>query len=171
MAAKLTQRSPWNNSDRGGLHRQFVLHFSAVVCSEGRPALPSREPAPLGSLASLVNLSGSKVWIYTVLLFSTCTAFACKFVIWAIFVLLYISLGVDLGQLGDTSLWRWGQGHDANFSTNFEPYFLIGLELVFTRSYTWRHANDTLWLHECPTCISATVFKSRYNYQLLLPWR
>ena len=75
----LTQQSPWNNSDRGAHHRQFVLHFAAVACSEGRPALPSREPAPLGSLASLVNLSGSKVWIYTVLLFSTCTAFACKF--------------------------------------------------------------------------------------------
>ena len=52
--AKLTQRSPWNNSDRGAHHRQFVLHSSAVVCSEGRPAPPSRELVPLGSLAFLI---------------------------------------------------------------------------------------------------------------------
>jgi len=43
---------------------------------------------------------------------------------------------------------------------NFEPSFLIGLELVPTRSYTDVGANDTLWLQECPTCISVTVFKS-----------
>ena len=59
-----------------------------------------------------------------------------------------------------------GEGHDANFSMNFEPSFLIGLELVPTRSYADVGANDTLWLQECPTCISVTVFKSN---QLLLP--
>ena len=48
---------------------------------------------------------------------------------------------------------------------NFEPSFLIvGLELVSTRSYTMS-VQTTL---TC-TCISATVFKSRYDYQLLLP--
>ena len=51
----LTPRSPWNSSDRDALHRQFVLHFAAVVCSEGRPAPPSREPVPLGSLTSSTN--------------------------------------------------------------------------------------------------------------------
>ena len=56
-----------------------------------------------------------------------------------------------------------GQGRDANFNMNFEPSFLIvGLELVSTRSYTMS-VQTTL------TCISATVFKSRYDYQLLLP--
>ena len=59
-----------------------------------------------------------------------------------------------------------GQGRDANFNINFEPSFLIvDLELVSTRSYTMS-VKTTL------TCISATVFKSRYNYQpvqLLLP--
>ena len=50
----------------------------------------------------------------------------------------------------------------ANYNMNFEPYFLIvGLELVSTRSYTMS-VQTTL------TCISATVFKSRYDYQLLL---
>ena len=43
---------------------------------------------------------------------------------------------------------------------NFEPSFLIvGFELVSTRSYTMS-VQATL------TCISATVFKSRYDYQL-----
>ena len=55
-----------------------------------------------------------------------------------------------------------GQGRDANFNMNFEPSFLIvGLELVSTRSYTMS-VQTTL------TCIFATVFKSRYDYQLLL---
>ena len=46
-----------------------------------------------------------------------------------------------------------------NFSMNFEPsiWFLVGLELVSTRSYTMS-VQTTL------TCISATVFKSRYDY-------
>jgi len=48
---------------------------------------------------------------------------------------------------------------------NVEPSFLVtDLELVSTRSYTRFYI-------ECPTCISATVFKSMYDYQLLLPWR
>jgi len=47
---------------------------------------------------------------------------------------------------------------------NFEPSFIIiGLELVSTRSYTMS-VQTTL------THISATVFKSRYDYQLLLSW-
>ena len=49
-----------------------------------------------------------------------------------------------------------------NFSMNFKPSFLVGLEFVSTRSYTMS-VQTTL------TCISATVFKSRYDYQLLLP--
>ena len=53
------------------------------------------------------------------------------------------------------------QGPDANFNMNFEPSFLVvGLELVSTRSYTMS-VQMTL------TCISATVFKTRYDYQLL----
>ena len=53
--------------------------------------------------------------------------------------------------------------HDANFNMNFEPSFLIvGLELVSTRSYTMS-VQTTL------TCISATVFKSRYDYQEVSP--
>ena len=40
-----------------------------------------------------------------------------------------------------------GEGHDPNFSMNFEPSFLM--------SYVYR--------------ISATVFKSSYDYQLLVP--
>ena len=56
-----------------------------------------------------------------------------------------------------------GQGRDTNFNMNFEPSFLIvGLKLVSTRSYTMS-VQTTL------TCISATVIKSRYDYQLLLP--
>ena len=59
----------------------------------------------------------------------------------------------------------WGQGRDANFNMNFELSFLVvGLELVSTRSYTVS-VQTTL------TCISATVFKTRYDYQQLLPWR
>ena len=49
-----------------------------------------------------------------------------------------------------------------NFSMNFDPSFLVGLELVSTQSYTMS-VQTTL------TCISATVFKSRYGYQLLWP--
>jgi len=44
-----------------------------------------------------------------------------------------------------------------NFSMNFKPSFSVGLELVSTRSYTMS-VQTTL------TCISATVFKSRYDY-------
>ena len=56
-----------------------------------------------------------------------------------------------------------GQGRDANFNMNFEPSLLIvGLELMSTRSYTMS-VQTTL------TSISDTVFKSRYDYQLLLP--
>ena len=56
-----------------------------------------------------------------------------------------------------------GQGCDANFNMNFKPSFLIvGLELVSTHSYT-------MSVQTILTCISATVFKSRYDYQLLLP--
>ena len=63
-----------------------------------------------------------------------------------------------------TSLCCWGgegvRGHGANFSLNFEPSFLIvGLELVSTCSCTMS-VQTTL------ACISATVFKSRYDYQL-----
>ena len=53
-----------------------------------------------------------------------------------------------------------GQGRDANFNMNFKLSFLIvGLELVSTRSYMMS-VQTTL------TRISATVFKSRYDYQL-----
>jgi len=45
-----------------------------------------------------------------------------------------------------------------NFSMNFEPSFLVGLEVVSTRSYM---------MSVQTTCISATVFNSRYHYQLL----
>jgi len=46
---------------------------------------------------------------------------------------------------------------------NFEPSFLIvGLELVSTHTYR-------MSVQMALTCISATVFKSRYDYQLLLP--
>ena len=56
-----------------------------------------------------------------------------------------------------------GQGRDAKFNMNFESSFLIvGLELVSTRSYK-------MSVQTILTCISATVFKSRYDYQLLLP--
>ena len=49
----------------------------------------------------------------------------------------------------------------AIFNMNFEPSFLIvGLELVSTRS-------DTMSVQTTLTNISATVFKSRYDYQLL----
>ena len=69
-------------------------------------------------------------------------------------------------DLGDTSklnvimtLRGEGLAHDANFNMDFEPSFLIvGLELVSTRSYTMqckRHLR-----------VSATVFKSRYDYQI-----
>ena len=50
------------------------------------------------------------------------------------------------------------QGRDANFNMN--SFLVVGLELVSTRSYTMS-VQTTL------TCISATVFKTRYDYQLL----
>jgi len=50
---------------------------------------------------------------------------------------------------------------------NFKPYFLIGLELVHIRSYTWCWCKWHSLLQES-TCISVN---SRYDYQLLLPWR
>ena len=43
---------------------------------------------------------------------------------------------------------------------------LMGLELVSNIATHDVGANDTPWLQECPTCISVTVFKSRYDYQL-----
>ena len=50
-----------------------------------------------------------------------------------------------------------GLGRNANFNMNFELSFLVvGLELVSTRSYT-KSVQTTL------TCISATVFKTRYD--------
>ena len=56
-AAKLTPRSPRNSSDRGVPHRQFALHFSAVVCSVDRQAPPSRGLVSLGSLAFLLIIN------------------------------------------------------------------------------------------------------------------
>ena len=49
-----------------------------------------------------------------------------------------------------------------SFNMNFEPNILVGIELVSTRSYMMS-VQMTL------TCISPTVLKSRYDYQLLLP--
>ena len=54
-------------------------------------------------------------------------------------------------------------GRSCRFSCKRPGYeAIVGLELVSTRSYTMS-VQATL------TCISATVFKSRYDYQLLLP--
>ena len=59
--AKLTPQSPRNSSDRGALHRQFALHFSAVVCSVDRPALLSRGLVSLGSLAFLLIINNPMI--------------------------------------------------------------------------------------------------------------
>ena len=46
--------------------------------------------------------------------------------------------------------------------TSNHPFLIVGLEIVSTRSYT---------MSVQTTLMFATVFKSRYDYQLLLPWR